>query len=260
LAFKKLKYWFDGELAALLAEKISSNDPSFDTQGFIDTIDTGVQNLELKDRVELIADTLHRELSRDIEKNIRLLTNILGPENKEETGMFTNYYWIMPIAKYVEKYGLNHFETSIKAIEEITKRNTGEYAIRPFVLHFQDKTLNKLLAWAHHENKHVRRLASEGIRPRLPWATKLQPFIDDPQPIIPILHTLKDDPSKYVQKSVANCLNDILKDNFKIGSALVEEWSAGNPGKELKWVLKHAIRNFTKQENKWALMIATKLK
>jgi len=112
--------------------------------------------------------------------------------------------------------------------------------------------------WAKHENRHVRRLASEGVRPRLPWAKKLQMFIDDPGPIIPILNTLKDDPSKFVQKSVANCLHDILKDNFDAGKAVVEDWLP-NAGKERKWIVKHALRNLIKKKNEWAIAILDKM-
>lgn len=183
---------------------------------------------------------------------------ILGPENEEETGMFTNYYWIMPIAKYVEKYGLDNFEPSIKAIEEITKRNTGEYTIRPFIEKYPDKTLKVMLKWSTDSNKHVRRLSSEGLRPRLPWAKKLQRFIEEPKPILPILNNLKDDPSKYVQKSVANCVNDILKDNPTVGKNLIEEWNTPNSSKARKWIIKHALRNLVKQDNDWAKQMIAK--
>ena len=181
-----------------------------------------------------------------------MLVGILGPENEEETGMFANYYWIMPIAKYVEKYGIEHFAISINAIAEITKRNTGEYAIRPYLVRYTEDTLAVLKEWSQHENKHIRRLSSEGTRPRLPWAKKLDLFIENPKPIIPVLGNLKDDTSKYVQKSVANCVNDILKDNFEIGQNIIEKWNT-NPTKERKWIIKHALRNLLKVQDKWAL-------
>ena len=103
-------------------------------------------------------------------------------------------------------------------------------------------------------NKHVRRLASEGIRPRLPWATKLDIFIQQPKLLLPILNQLKDDPSKYVQKSIANCVNDILKDNPSVGKKLLEKW-ANNPTKERKWIIKHALRNLLKKEVDWAVQL-----
>ena len=119
--------------------------------------------------------------------------------------------------------------------------------------------MKKMLQWSKNKNKHVRRLASEGCRPKLPWATKLQIFIDDPSPILPILENLKDDPSKYVQKSVANNLNDILKDNFSIGIEVLKRWANQNPSSQRKWIIKHALRNQLKQKNLEALEIMEKL-
>jgi len=252
MAYKKLKYWFDKELAKLLADKIVEISPNFDKKNFTKSIDKKVETLELKDRVEAIADELHNQLGKNYEEGLNILLQILGPENEEETGMFTNYYWIMPIAKYVEKYGFEHYDLSMKAIEEITKRNTGEYTIRPYIEKAPKKTLKRIQKWSKHKNKHVRRLASEGVRPRLPWAKKLDLFIEDPKPILPILNNLKDDSSKYVQKSVANCINDLLKDNHEIGKQLIEQWNTKNISKERKWIIKHALRNLLKKEDKWA--------
>ena len=163
----------------------------------------------------------------------------------------------MPIAKYVEKYGLEDFEISMEAIKEITKRNTSEYAIRPYLEKYPKKTISILKKWSKSKNVHLRRLASEGPRPRLPWAPKLDQYIEDPKPILPILNQLKDDPSKYVQKSVANCINDILKDNPEIGKTLLESWIK-DATKERKWIIKHALRNLIKKEEKWALNIISK--
>lgn len=254
MAYKKLKYWFDSELAGLLADKIIPVYPSFNKDEFIRNIDQKVQPLELKDRVEVMADELSLSLTNFYPKNIEILLQILGLENPEETGMFTNYYWLMPIAKYVEKYGLNHFEISMNAITEITKRNTGEYAVRPYIQRYPERTLNVMLDWSRDENFHVRRLASEGVRPRLPWAKKLDSFIENPVPILPILENLKDDPSKYVQKSVANCMNDILKDNLEIGKEVIKKWQK-KPTQERAWIIKHSLRNLIKQQDEWSLQI-----
>lgn len=171
---KKPTEYFDEELAGLLGKKIESVYEDFDHISFVQQVATDCNGKSLKERVELIADQLHRYLPDDYGKSVALLIRILGPENKEETGMFSRFYWIMPIAKYVEKYGLNHFSVSMSAIEEITKRNTGEYAIRPFIRKYPDKTLKQMKSWALSNNFHLRRLASEGLRPKLPWATKLE--------------------------------------------------------------------------------------
>ena len=259
MAYKQLKLWFDKELAKMLANKIQPIHPDFNKRQFVQKVKKGVSPLELKDRVELICDFLQQYISKDFESSWNILEQILEEENEKETGMFTEGYWIMPIAKFVEKYGLDDFNISMKAIEEITKRNTGEYTIRPFIKKYPNRTMKKMLQWSKNKNKHVRRLASEGCRPKLPWATKLQIFIDDPSPILPILENLKDDPSKYVQKSVANNLNDILKDNFSIGIEVLKRWANQNPSSQRKWIIKHALRNQLKQKNLEALEIMEKL-
>ncbi|PWL38797.1 3-methyladenine DNA glycosylase [Flagellimonas aquimarina] len=252
MAFKQLKLWFDGDLANLLANKLMEQQVEFDKSSFVRTIADEVDDLELKDRVECIADTLKSHLSKDYPVAISQLIKILGPENEKETGMFKEYYWVMPIAKYVEKYGLEHFDISMNAIQEITKRNTGEYTIRPYLERYSERTLKVMKTWSKDKNKHVRRLSSEGVRPRLPWASKLDIFIKDPSPILPILESLKDDASKYVQTSVANCINDILKDNPEIAKKLIARW-ARNATKERKWIIKHALRNLIKTKDLWAL-------
>jgi 3-methyladenine DNA glycosylase AlkC len=258
MPYKPLKLWFDKELAEQLSKKLLSVSANFNSSSFIKKVDTGVDGLELKDRVELIADELNNHLEDDYPKQVEVLLQILGPENDEETGMFKEYYWIMPIAKFVEKYGLDHFDISMKAIEEITKRNTGEYAIRPFIETYSEQTMARMRIWSLDSNKHIRRLSSEGGRPRLPWATKLQMFIDDPTPLFPILENLKDDPSKYVQKSVANCLNDILKDNPEVAKRIIEKWST-DATKDRTWIIKHALRNLRKQNDNWALKLTHEL-
>jgi len=253
MAFKKLKLWFDEDLAKMLANKIAESNSKFNQKQFVKSVTAQLDPLELKDRVEVFADELHQALGSDYKKSVSVLMKILGPENEEETGMFTNYYWVMPIAKYVEKYGLDDFDISMKAIEEITKRNTGEYTIRPYIEADQKRTLAQMKKWSKDKNSHVRRLSCEGLRPRLPWASKLDFFIENPKPIIPILNQLKDDKSKYVQKSVANCINDILKDNVELGKAMIEDWNCTDIGKERKWIIKHALRNLVKGKDEWAL-------
>jgi 3-methyladenine DNA glycosylase AlkC len=253
MAYKKLKLWFDVELTQRLSKKLAEQNPTFPSAEFVNRLEKDLDPLELKGRVERIADEFHWAFDEDFTRGARELVQILGPENEKETGMFTDYYWVMPIAAYVEKYGLDHWSESMYALEEITKRNTSEYAIRPFIKKHFDKTMHQMVKWSLNENKHLRRLASEGVRPRLPWAKKLETFVNDPRPILPILNNLKDDTSKYVQKSVANCLNDILKDNQEIGKEVIQAWSQGNMGKERKWIVKHALRNHIKAQEPWAL-------
>jgi len=252
--FKQLKFYYGKELAELLADKIKPVYSKFDSKSFIKTVSKEVKDLELKARVEVITDALREHLPKNYKSAAKILLKILGPENENETGMFKEYYWLMPVAFFVEKFGLDDFETSINAISEITKRNTGEYAIRPFIRKYPKETLRIMKKWSKDKNVHMRRLASEGCRPRLPWSQKLDEFILDPSPILPILENLREDDSLFVKKSVANNINDILKDNYNIGIKLLKIWSkTKNP--DTKWIIKHALRNEIKKENPEAIKL-----
>ena len=147
----------------------------------------------------------------------------------------------MPIGKFVEKYGLDYYDISITAIEEITKRNTGEYAIRPFIRKYPKKTIKIMEKWARSDDFHLRRLASEGLRPKLPWSKKLDTFVEKPQHVFKILDLLIDDTSKFVQKSVANNLTDYIKVNKDAALKYIEKYS-DNESKNTKWIIKYATR------------------
>ena len=254
MAHKKAKLWFDEDLAQLLADKLEPHYPSFDSKDFVRAVGEGVADLELKARAEFIADNLREQLPDDYKEAVNILVKSLGSENPNETGMFTEFYWVMPYATFVEKYGLDDLETSLRAIAEITKRNTGEFAIRPFLEQYSDKTFEQMLRWSQDENFHLRRLASEGTRPRLPWAKKLDSVIENPSLTIPILENLKDDPVKFVQKSVANHLNDMLKDNYDDAMSVLKRWSQ-DASKDRKWLIKHALRKELKKKNPEALAL-----
>ncbi|MFT5112389.1 MAG: 3-methyladenine DNA glycosylase AlkC [Parasphingorhabdus sp.] len=252
--FKKLKLYFDKELALLLARKIKPHFSQFKYRLFVKHVEQNIDEHELKKRVEVIADGLHDFLPADYSEALNILTKILGPENSKETGMFTEGYWLMPIAFFVEKYGLNYYEESILFIKEVTKRNTGEYAIRPFLLAYPEKTLAVALTWSQDSNRHVRRLASEGLRPRLPWAKKIDIFSDDPSAVFEVLDSLKSDPSAYVRKSVANNVADFLKENYDYTITILDKWHV-NASPETRWVIKHALRNELKKNNPVAIAL-----
>lgn len=250
MAYKKLKYWFDEALARDLASKISQVKPDFPARAFVREVKRGLEDKELKPRVAWMADQLAVHLPGDFPSNLPVILGILGPENERETGMFTDFYWLMPVAKYVEDHGLDHFPEAMTAIAEITKRNTGEYAIRPYLERYPDRTLATMRDWAKAGNFHLRRLASEGGRPRLPWAGKLQRFIDEPRPLLPILEQLRDDPVRYVQKSVANCLNDISKDHPELLRDVIAEWRQ-DPTPARAWIMRHGLRHLARTGAPW---------
>lgn len=234
---------FGANLAELLAEKINRVYPDFNSKNFIKDTGNKVIGQTYTQRIITIADLLKNYLSADYKEALRVLLSILGEENPNQTGMFTHYYWILPIGKFVERYGINHFTLSMNAIEEITKRNTGEYAVRPFIRKYPEKSLEIIEKWAKSPNFHLRRLASEGLRPKLPWASKLDTFVENPAPVFQILELLKDDEIMFVKKSVANHLTDWFKVDKEAVLPLIHRWKTfENP--HTQWIIKRATRKF----------------
>lgn len=240
----KITELFGANLATLLAEKIITVYPDFPSEAFINAVDANTAGKTYTQRIEIIADELHNFLPDNYSKALGILMSILGPENPNETGMFTYYYWIMPIGKFIEKYGLEDFDASMDALEEVTKRNTGEYAVRPYIRKYPKQAVARMKRWAASDNFHLRRLASEGLRPKLPWAPKLDEFVQNPQPVFDILTLLKEDPVKFVQKSVANHLTDYLKVNPEPTRELINEWKKSN-NKNTQWIIKHSTRKLS---------------
>lgn len=249
-----LKDWFGPELARQLGEKIKAVHPGFPQTSFEKEFQRTYQDHELKGRVGLLAAGLKKHLPPSYEEGLSVLMKIIGPENENETGMFKEGYWLMPVAKYIEEYGLETPDLSLTAIYELTKRHTGEFAIRPYIIQYPDTVVAVMQQWVNDPNFHVRRLASEGLRPRLPWANKLTLFLTDPSPVFQILDTLMEDPVMFVKKSVANNLNDYLKDNEQAAWNFIEQWK-NNEDKNTRWILKHALRNKIKQQDPKALAL-----
>ena len=232
---------FGEKLANLLSEKIVAVYPNFNTKNFVKAVKNAVVGKSYTQRIEVIADLLKQYLPEKYPEALAILLQILGPENEEETGMFTNFYWLMPVGKFIEKYGLDNFALSIYAIEEITKRNTGEYAIRPYARKYPEKTFLECTKWAKSKNFHLRRLASEGLRPKLPWAPKLDEWNNNPKPIFEILELLIEDNIKFVKKSVANHVRDWVKVNPIEAEKFIDKWSKSR-NEHTKWIIKHALR------------------
>lgn len=236
---------FDSNLAGLLSEKILVVYPRFRSKDFVQDVENQVGGRTYTERIAIIAEQLRQHLPENYEESLSILLSILGEENPNQTGMFTHYYWILPIGKFVQEYGIEHFDSSIKAIEEITKRNTGEYAIRPYIRKYPDQSLEVMERWAKSPNFHLRRLASEGLRPKLPWASKLDTFIQNPMPVFHILELLKEDEIMFVKKSVANHLTDWIKVNKGATMPLIERWKTSD-NKNTQWIVKRATRREVK--------------
>lgn len=248
------KNFLNLSLAHKLAERISAVYPAFDTDAFVAAVAARLESLELKERAVLMADALRDHLPADFPTAANILLAILGSEDDSLEGVANHSFWLMPVATFVERHGLDHFEASVAAMMEITKRHTAEFTIRPFLLRYPEQTLAVLHEWVYDSNEHVRRLVSEGTRPRLPWGMRLQPFIADPSPTLALLEQLKDDPSEYVRRSVANHLNDISKDNPHLVIATLQRWQQ-DAGHERLWIIRHALRSLVKAGDPDALAL-----
>jgi 3-methyladenine DNA glycosylase AlkC len=179
----------------------------------------------------------------------------IAQQNLDGVDLTSPYgFIVLPQCEFVAHYGQNDFETSMVALMEMTKRFSSEGAIRAFIDNHYDETYEKLTQWAAHENVHVRRLVSEGTRPRLPLFSRLPRFIKNPSPVIKLLSVLKDDSELYVRRSVANNLNDISKDHPKIVTDLLAKWSE-EASQERQWLIKHALRSLLKKGDQAALAI-----
>ena len=150
--------------------------------------------------------------------------------------------------------GVEEFEASMQALAIFTQKSTGEFGIRPFLQNQPEKTKQQMLIWTKSDNHHLRRLASEGLRPRLPWAKHLHWVAEEPQWVLPVLENLKNDESRYVQKSVANLLNDLSKTQPEWVLALAQEWLV-NSSQATRWIVKHGLRTLLKQGNRHALAL-----
>ncbi|BBI31472.1 DNA alkylation repair protein [Cohnella abietis] len=206
--------------------------PAFDGEAFVQlTLRAGWDTLELKGRMHRISESLGAMLPKPYESALDILEAI-----SDECRGFP--YLFFP--DFVEMHGLEHWDRSIAALEKFTRLSSAEFAVRPFIMRDQTRMMAQMEAWSHHSDEHVRRLASEGCRPRLPWADALPALKKDPTPIWSILDTLKEDPSEYVRRSVANNLNDISKDHPE----KVLAWAQANKGTSEKtdWIIRHGCR------------------
>lgn len=218
----------------------------FDKKTFLDQVfSNNWEQLELKQRVRRVSTVLHNMFSGNYERDIKQLLLLTDALHKH-AGRDNTFEYIF-LADYVEQYGLAHPAESLKAMERITILCSCEYAIRPYLVQDQSGTLKVMLSWASHAHASVRRLASEGCRPRLPWGMALQQLKKDPAPILPILEKLKDDPSEFVRKSVANNINDIAKDNPAIALQLAQKWIGQS--RNTDWIIKHGCRTLLKKAN-----------
>ncbi len=244
------KDFFNKALVEDMARHLHRVWPDFDKKGFAAAALADFPALELKQRSHQIARALAAHLPKDVPKALRTLTASLRPLDRngaldEDARKGIAGWAILPFGEYVAANGLAHVTDSLAALRELTIRSTSEFAIRPFVVAHPKETLKALKEWAKDKNEHVRRLVSEGTRPRLPWGMQLKSFVKDPAPILPLLESLRDDPSEYVRRSVANSLNDIAKDHPDLVAAIAGKWLK-DAGSERTRLVRHACRTLIK--------------
>lgn len=228
-----------------IAKSVALVVPGFNAKAFQRDAERGLDELELKARVHHLIAVLHRHYDLPFKKLSKYLQDL--PEVWDRGSAVDNKagFAAWPLIDYVAIHGLQHPEEALQTLEKLTPMFSAEFAVRPFIQQHTDLTYAKLLEWCEHPSEHVRRLASEGSRPRLPWGMRLPQFIKNPEPLVGILEQLKADESLYVRRSVANNLNDISKDNPEWMINLCESWLADS-NEHTDWIVKHALRSLIK--------------
>jgi 3-methyladenine DNA glycosylase AlkC len=249
-----LKNQFGADIPVKIAGMISTVFHRFPAEAFVRDALQGYEALDLMQRGKKIAGAMRLHLPDDYAEATEVLIASLGPKlvKTEDNGMSSFLY--LPHTIFVAEHGIDHFELSMRAQYELTQRFTAEFSIRPFLERYPEATLAQLATWAGDANPHVRRLVSEGTRPRLPWASRLRDFQKDPSPVLGLLELLKDDPSLYVRRSVANNLNDIGKDHSDVLVEIARRWLKGAT-EERRWLIRHALRSAVKRAESGALEV-----
>lgn len=228
-----------------LAGLIKRYQVDFPVADFIEQANEQLELMPLKARVTHLSTVLATLLVDDYSQNAHWLKQLAKDcvETQFDMGWRGFIFW--PLIDYAGRYGLDQPEVALNLLKHLTPLFTAEFAIRPFIEHHFELTYRHLLQWCDDSDEHVRRLASEGLRPRLPWGGHLKAMQLNPEPVITLLSCLKDDNSRYVQKSVANNLNDISKDHPQRVIAVCREWlNEATPQRQ--WIIRHGLRSLIK--------------
>jgi 3-methyladenine DNA glycosylase AlkC len=263
MAIKKEKsfllkdFLFNEEKVRFLAASFKKVYPEFSEKTFVTECVSSFPSLELKERMYHIRDVLQRHLPQDYKKAVAIICAALPEElSLEKSDDDFGDFIYAPLGEYIARYGKEKefYDTSLEALYHITKRFSVEFPMRHFLGAYPEKTVKILTKWSRDKNYHIRRLASEALRPRLPWGIKI------PLPYdvgLPVLHTLYTDKTRYVTRSVANHLHDISKENLPLVLETLSSWKkeGKQSEKELDFIIKHALRTALKQGNKEALQL-----
>ncbi|MBM4367583.1 MAG: DNA alkylation repair protein [Deltaproteobacteria bacterium] len=234
----------NAESIARIGQAVAAVAP-FDAAGFERRAVAGLEPLELKARIRHVAGALRAYLPGDWRESVRVLLAALPeqPPAKVADGLT---WW--PLLQLVETHGLDHPETSLAALRVLTCHASAEFAVRPYLERHPDLAWAHVDAWSRDPSEHVRRLASEGTRPRLPWASRLDASVRDPARGLAIIERLVDDPSEYVRRSVANHLGDVAKDHPALAVEVARRWLPGR-----RRLVEHALRDLLKKGHPAAL-------
>jgi 3-methyladenine DNA glycosylase AlkC len=241
-----LKDMVDRAVVEDIAARFAAVDDAFDADGFVADLAAELPQLELKPRIEAIARRLRSGLGDDYG---RALEDVVAVARAEPPiGGFAAW----PLCTFVELFGVDDPEISLPAMEHLTKRASCEFAIRPFLREHWDLAYGQLVTFTEHPDEAVRRLPSEGTRPRLPWGAGVARLKDDPQQGLQLLERLRHDPSETVRRSVANHLNDVAKDHPELVVETAGRWSGESPPVD-SGLIAHALRTLVKRGNPGAL-------
>ncbi len=242
-----LKNQIDQKFTEELADQMKKAYSRFDQKAFLDSLkQSKINTLALKARARAVSHALHAGMSElPLPNQIDLIVKIAPFFQARLAGM------VFP--DYIEVYGLPHFDHSMRALAKVTSSFSSEFAVRVFLKHDFKRAYAYFLKWCQSKDHHQRRLASEGLRPRLPWSFPLPMIISNPKLSLPILKALKRDPEKYVQKSVANHLNDLTKDHPELVLDLAKSWM--NQHEHTDWIIRHALRSELKKGTPAALKL-----
>jgi 3-methyladenine DNA glycosylase AlkC len=259
-----LKHLLDRTAIALMAESFAAVMPRFRVERFCAAAERGLEPLELMPRAAHIAAALAEALPSAAREANGVLIAALGPPLSGTSGHGLAPFFYLPHSSFLAKHGIADFASGMAANYQLTRRFSAEFAIRPYLIADPAAALATLTQWAADPDPHVRRLVSEGTRPRLPWAMRLPHFQRDPQPVLPLLERLKDDPELYVRRSVANHLGDIAKDHPELVFNRCKEWLGGcadlphAQAEARRWLVRHAVRHPAKQGIAAALKLRQK--
>ena len=231
------KEWFNADRYHSIANALAKACRTFDKKMFLQMTLNGLKKRELMTRLRQTSIAAAASVPGDYPQQLKVIRKIAGPE---ANGMIGDWY-----SDFVGQFGVNYPELSLPALSYFTQFGSAEFAIREFLIRSPKQTLKVMLQWSKDDDEHVRRLASEGSRPRLPWGKRLGLLVIDPKPTRRILENLRNDESLYVRKSVANHLNDIAKDHPDYVMDLVESWDQGQP--HVSWITRHGLRTLIKK-------------